>query len=137
MSETTVYTFRIASGEEIIGQVLNPSSLDSGTLLVEYPMIVDWNELPGDIPGSTRRIYNFFPVMITVSESNTIGFIIRNLVTAPIQASTDFASAYRQYVEKKLTGLEQSARLRNYFEDYQHQRQSKGRNTGQSLAGGR
>ena len=100
MKSGTIYTFRLGTGEEVVGEAINVSSaIESGVLLVTRPLIVDWYASEMQMDGDEHDpLCCFTNMMVAADMNNDVSFITRNLATLPVQASPAYTEAYHEYV---------------------------------------
>lgn len=99
MKKSAIYTFRLTSGEQIIGEAINVSSaLETGVLIVERPVMLDWfaNEMMEYSEDDVEP--SFEGILMAADPLAEVSFLTRNLVTLPVLVAPTYADAYREHV---------------------------------------
>jgi hypothetical protein len=132
-----VYSFKVVSGEEIVGTIINFDSIkDSGVVLVEWPLILDWNEVGS--ANNTRGVpmFAFYPFLFGAAEGHTVPIPTKSLINIPVRTKESIKTIYLQRTEEMHNQVEQTARVLNLHRTQLENDTVKGKGTKRTLKGG-
>lgn len=98
-----IVTFRIISGEEIVGKYLGD---DAGGTRINKPVIIAMQMV-----GPQQASLGFLPFMAAAGDDFTLSFPSHSLIAAPIKARDDVAGGYKNATSSIVQPTAQQAGL--------------------------